>query len=91
MVTTGSEGQIAADFHSTHESASIDYAACHIWVENWRLYHPDDPSDVSLKGSIIAAHATKVRLYASSRATQPRVAVDRAAASRHLAGEPSAH
>ena len=44
MVTTGSEGSIAGQFHQTHASPAIDYATVHIWPQNWGWFDPTDHS-----------------------------------------------
>jgi mannan endo-1,4-beta-mannosidase len=44
MVSTGSEGTWAGSFEEAHQSPSIDYTSCHIWVEPWSKYRADDSS-----------------------------------------------
>lgn len=48
MITVGSEGSWGADFVTTHQSQYVDYTTCHIWVENWSKYDPQDASGTSL-------------------------------------------
>ncbi|MDP9036930.1 MAG: cellulase family glycosylhydrolase [Myxococcota bacterium] len=48
LVSVGSEGTWAADFVTTHQSPFVDYTTCHIWVENWGKYDPNDASGTSL-------------------------------------------
>jgi mannan endo-1,4-beta-mannosidase len=51
MVTVGSEGTWAADFAATHGSQYIDYATCHIWVEPWGMYDPDNRAASNLQSA----------------------------------------
>jgi len=57
MVSVGSEGTwgsnttgtaAATFFTTTHQSQYIDYATCHIWVEPWGMYNPNDSTGASL-------------------------------------------
>ncbi len=48
MVSVGSEGTWGADFVTTHQSPYVDYTTCHIWVENWGKYDPNDATGTSL-------------------------------------------
>lgn len=51
LVTTGSEGQTATpgeaglDVVADHASASIDFATCHVWAQNWGWARPDRLAD----------------------------------------------
>lgn len=49
LVTTGSEGDTpfpsaGVETIQNHMSQYIDYATMHIWVQNWQIYNPEDPS-----------------------------------------------
>jgi mannan endo-1,4-beta-mannosidase len=67
MVSVGSEGSWGGDFVTTHQSQYVDYTTCHIWVENWSKYDPNDASATSLAGATsfalgyLNAHDTAAR------------------------------
>lgn len=71
LVTIGSEGETLTpldagnNFIEDHALQNIDYSTIHIWVENWGVYNPLDPSTMSaaietLK-SYIQDHVNKAR------------------------------
>jgi mannan endo-1,4-beta-mannosidase len=49
MVSVGSEGTWGGNFVTTHQSQYIDYTTCHIWVEPWGMYDPNDSSAAALQ------------------------------------------
>ena len=58
MVSVGSEGTWASNttgtaasnfFTATHQSQYIDYATCHIWVEPWGMYDPNNSTAAALQ------------------------------------------
>jgi mannan endo-1,4-beta-mannosidase len=49
MVSVGSEGTWGGNFVTTHQSQYIDYTTCHIWVEPWGMYDPNNPSPAALQ------------------------------------------
>lgn len=51
MVTVGSEGTWGGSFKSTHQSPYIDYATCHIWVEQWGKYTANDSNSTNLQNA----------------------------------------
>ncbi|ORX52304.1 glycoside hydrolase, partial [Hesseltinella vesiculosa] len=45
LVSSGIESKLdVTDF--IHGTQSMDYATCHLWVENWGIYHPKDPNSL---------------------------------------------
>lgn len=56
LITSGIEGKYGyEDFYNTHSSANIDYATCHLWVENWNEYNASDPTGASLQNAFTYA------------------------------------
>ena len=49
MVSVGSEGTWGGNFVTTHQSQYVDYTTCHIWVEPWGMYDPNDSSAAALQ------------------------------------------
>ncbi|KAI8344518.1 glycoside hydrolase [Chlamydoabsidia padenii] len=45
LITSGIESKLdQKDFLNAHSSPDIDYATCHLWVENWGIYNASDPN-----------------------------------------------
>ena len=69
LVTTGSEGDTlnpadaGNDFVQDHSVRGIDYATLHVWVENWGVYDPKNPStlgkSMSLMSQMIQSHTER--------------------------------
>lgn len=49
LVSVGSEGTWGGDFVATHQSQYVDYTTCHIWVEPWGKYDPNNSSASALQ------------------------------------------
>jgi len=49
MVSVGSEGTWGGNFTTTHQSQYVDYTTCHIWVEPWGRYDPNNSSASALQ------------------------------------------
>ncbi|KAA1087850.1 hypothetical protein PGTUg99_017389 [Puccinia graminis f. sp. tritici] len=57
LVTVGFEGKNGEWwFKRVHAPRSVDYTCGHLWVQNWGVYDPLDPTEKSLKAAKIFAN-----------------------------------